>query len=174
MKKITTLALTGALALGALGIGSMSDLPVPGMQAEQASANGYLNDVYFAGSNIYATTLNALGTQSWIVHKADGSANVWDDAASNPRFIIKNSVGTVVKVGSMSAVTGGSPNPEDGNMEYGTVTNISLAGLPKNTNHYRIYFTWTAKDGTVDYVENYDLTKAFTYMPDGSITNIRP
>jgi hypothetical protein len=166
-RKLTTLALTGALALGGLGIGSMADLPIPGLQATQADAADSMSKVYWANSAVYHYSLNAISTASEIEAAPSGT---WFDG--QPRFVIKNSVGTVVKSGSMN-----SPSGEvnmDGNFFWSTTTtNISLAGLPKNGNHYRIEFTWQATDGLISPVQFPALTKAFTYNADGSVTNIR-
>ncbi|PUB12641.1 hypothetical protein [Paenisporosarcina sp. OV554] len=166
-KKLTSVALTGALALGGLGIGSMADLPsVPGMGSQQAEASGYNSvlEVIAASSSVTYKTKDAISTTNTLETTPDGAFG-----DSNPRWIIKNSTGTVVKSGAMNGV--------DWEL-YGTTftakeTNISLAGLPKNTSHYRIEFTWTAFDGTVTSAQWPGLTKAFTYNADGSITNIR-
>jgi hypothetical protein len=167
-RKLTTLALTGALALGGLGIGSMADLPIPGMSATQADAAGDIGEVITANSGVNFNTLNAIGT--WSDIEVD-PVSTWFDGA--PRFIIKNSVGTVVKTGSMNAVTGADTQSGTFVWQTGT-TNISLAGLPKNNNHYRIEFTWQANNGVINSAMFPNLTKAFTYNADGTVTNIRP
>lgn len=163
MKKITTLALTGALALGALGIGSMSDLPIRGMQAQEASAAGtHSNTVTWAFAQIYNSP-NAISTWSDI-----RTTDAGEFSNGESRWIIKNSVGTVVKTGSMS---GQEPSYE---LFPGRAWSaISLAGLPNNSSHYRIDFTWKAADKLITKTQYPGLSKAFTYNKDGSVTNIR-
>ena len=167
MKKITTLALTGALALGALGIGSMSDLPFPGMQAQEASAAGtHSKTVTGAKAMIYGNP-NAIRTWSDIY-----TTDAGEFSNGEPRWLIKNSVGTVVKSGSMS---GQEPSYGlyPGRAWSTKETNISLAGLPNNGSHYRIDFTWKAADKLITKTHYPELTKAFTFNLDGTVTNIR-
>lgn len=171
-KKLTSVALTGVLALGGLGIGSMADLPsVPGMSSHSAEASGE-NSIYHvstASGYVSYKAKDAISTYSTLeVFDVDG----WF-SQSQVRFIIKNSTGVVVKSGAMNAFADIGQD-ESHPLKWQTKeTNISLVGLPKNGNHYRVEFTWSAFDGTVTSAMFPGLTKAFTYNADGSITNIR-
>jgi hypothetical protein len=161
MKKITTIALTGALALGALGIGSMSDLPIPGMKAEQASA-AVMADIQSYGSTYMSPSTNVLRVEPWIELTFPYNDDFY--VKHKPSFNIKNSVGTVVKSGGLNqwvVATSGQEAVE-------SLTNISLSTLPAG--HYRVSFSIPLDDRTLTSADNVFLTQHFYKDAGGNLS----
>ena len=175
MKKFTKISLACALILGGLGIGSMADLPIPGLQSKSADA-ATMEDVNFTEGN----TAESRFSSAVLVYIAVKGNNVGlSDFAiqHNARYTIKNSTGTIVKTGSLNAfeVFHSAANDYD----FYSLTNVSLAGLPKNASHYRLDILLPVENGTFTGLNTGHFTKktgystAFTYNADGSVTNFR-
>lgn len=167
-KKLTTLALTGALALGGLGIGSMADLP--GLSAITTEAAERMN-VDSAKINVVAPVLNAVNVEGWAQSEQQELNDLYTQ--HNARFTIQNSSGVIVKTGSLNKWGARSDFGLGYAFNFSNDTNISLAGLPKNNSHYRIKMTIPMADGTLTDANFSAMSKAFTYTADGSVINIR-
>jgi hypothetical protein len=139
------------------------------MKASQADA-AVMSDVANIGAYIYSSTPNAISVTNEINGDNAGMADFRN--GYNARFSIKNSVGTVVKTGSLNNWI--EQNEEIYNFYFRSNTNISLAGLPKNTSHYRIDITLPLDNGTYNSTNASGYTAGFTYNADGSVTNVRP
>lgn len=166
--KLTKWLLTGALALGGLGIGSMADLPI-GMEAEKAEA-AVLSDIWWMGADYSNNSLNALTvdleTYGWEAGYADFQYK------HNARFTIKNSVGTIVKTGSFNMWTQVAPT-EEVPWRFLSKTNISLSGLPKNASQYRIDVSVPLDDVNMNQNHRTSFSRGFQYNADGTLTNFR-
>lgn len=63
MKQLTRFTLAGAIALGGLGISSMTDLPIPGLHSEEASAAYYAD---YNGKTLSFLKANVSSNPIWL------------------------------------------------------------------------------------------------------------
>lgn len=87
-----------------------------------------------------------------------------------PRFILKNSVGTVVKTGSLNAFQTVAQNEVP--YEFLSTTNISTAGLPAG--HFRVELSIVTDEGSLTSADSPTLTQGFTIDSARSLVNLRP
>lgn len=176
MKKSIKITLAGALILGGLGIGSMADLPIPGLQSKSADA-AKMKDVIFTEGDISESSLSS----AVLVYIAVSGNNVGLSDFStqhNARYTIKNSTGIIVKTGSVNTFEVLGPNGAT-DYNFNSLTNVSLTGLPKNARHYRLDILLPVEDGTFTGLNAGHFTRktgystAFTYNADYSVTNFR-
>ncbi|MGX2959508.1 hypothetical protein JNUCC23_09595 [Peribacillus sp. JNUCC 23] len=160
LRNLSKITLAGAIALSGLSILQLSE--VPGFKVESASAA-------FEDISSVTGTYSSSGKDSLkSVFTVTGSSEL---GFISQRFTLQNSVGTIVKTGSLNSfIVNGYTG---GDTSFQSVTNISTAGLPAG--HYRINLTAHVDDNrtVLDSSQFSTLTGAFTIDSSRNLVNFR-